>query len=143
MLNILVFLCILEGAVSLGPRCLSCSGVPILTDCNNIVECGNGEGCFTRKVTTDVGTIVYEAGCISMQVCNILNVLGKNSGLGKRDITNCYECCSGGNHTDAGSIPCNTHLCGIGDRPEEKCYQCAGVLDPLDCRTTGYCNQDE
>lgn len=47
-----------------------------------------------------------------LQVCNVISTIGKNTGLGKRDVTNCYECCPETNHTLT-TPPCNAKLCGI------------------------------
>ncbi|XP_034322084.2 mucin-2 [Magallana gigas] len=138
----IVLLSFINGALSVGPRCLGCTGVPLLTDCNNIIECGNGEACYTQKITTDAATIVYDAGCLSLQVCNVISTIGKNTGLGKRDVTNCYECCPETNHTLT-TPPCNAKLCGIHERSEPKCYMCDDVIQPENCRTTGYCDLDE
>uniref|UniRef100_K1PS03 Ig-like domain-containing protein n=1 Tax=Magallana gigas TaxID=29159 RepID=K1PS03_MAGGI len=70
------------------------------------------------------------------------STIGKNTGLGKRDVTNCYECCPETNHTLT-TPPCNAKLCGIHERSEPKCYMCDDVIQPENCRTTGYCDLDE
>ncbi|XP_060072984.1 uncharacterized protein LOC132552806 [Ylistrum balloti] len=92
-------------------KCLFCDGAADISDClTSIIDCGTSERCFLEKVTTKNLNYVYNAGCRSAAVCNIMDSLSSGAGRKKRDLVNCAKCCD----TTNGADPCNARLCGAG-----------------------------
>ncbi|XP_060072983.1 threonine-rich protein-like [Ylistrum balloti] len=98
--------------------CMQCDEAIDIDAClaAGTIRCGPQEQCFLEKVTTKNLNFVYNAGCRSSFVCNIMSTLG--SGTGRRDLSrasrelvNCAQCCN----TAPGVVakgPCNSELCG-------------------------------
>ncbi|XP_069120096.1 uncharacterized protein [Argopecten irradians] len=72
--------------------------------------CGHDENCFLEEVTTGDFRDVFNAGCRSVAICNIMAQI--NAAAGKRSLVIYGQC----NSTPL-SRPCNSFLCGQQTRP--------------------------
>ncbi|XP_069102527.1 uncharacterized protein [Argopecten irradians] len=93
-----------------GPICLSCQDISATSNCSNITVCKDGEGCYAREVLQTTGSAVLERGCLSNQLCSILEStavgVGRRDNMrDKRDVTSCYRCCE--------KDLCNAHICDV------------------------------
>nr|XP_034322090.1 integumentary mucin C.1-like isoform X3 [Crassostrea gigas] len=117
-----------------GPKCYMCDDVIETENCRTTGYCKIDELCFTEKLTNHAtGEVRYKLGCQRKAVCASLALypMLPNSG-------SCNQCCD--------QNYCNSLLCGksmLGEHSGPKCYMCDDVIEPENCRTTGYCKIDE
>ncbi|XP_045171980.2 uncharacterized protein LOC123534013 [Mercenaria mercenaria] len=95
-----VFLTVQKEAVSLD--CYMCTDIGIYDNCSNVIQCGNGQSCFTASETVG-GNTKFTLGCT--EKCGYIPMYPGR--VQKRDTESpresCYECCS--------SDVCNSRLC--------------------------------
>ncbi|XP_033757383.1 hepatitis A virus cellular receptor 1-like [Pecten maximus] len=112
--------------------CMQCDQAVDIDTClsSGTIKCGPQERCFLEKVTTKNLKSVYNAGCRSAVVCNIMTTLG--GGNGRRDLSrpsrelvNCAQCCNTVPGV-ASKGPCNSELCGASPTVDNsiRCLDC-------------------
>ncbi|XP_062609431.1 uncharacterized protein LOC134271202 isoform X2 [Saccostrea cucullata] len=121
-----------------GLKCMSCHHALSVHECKKTtVDCQHHEECYFESVTTSDRKVKFNAGCRSRAVCNLMSSLGPK--IGKRDLVNCAECCSGPPDREG---PCNTRLCGESSAP--RCLVCNGLQSSrADCQTSAICPQNQ
>ncbi|OWF49543.1 hypothetical protein KP79_PYT17473 [Mizuhopecten yessoensis] len=114
------------------------------------VKCGAQEQCFLEKVTTKNLNFVYNAGCRSALVCNIMASLG--GGNGRRDLSrpsrelvNCAQCCNTAPGV-ATKGSCNSELCGARPSVDNsiRCFACDNLVSgSAACSQKSVCTDTE
>lgn len=117
---LLLTLCLFWNGCLGEETCYVCRHEKHFTSCvQNRTVCSNGEVCFTSEIFHPHGTMEYNSGCISEQICNTIKTIdgrtthaplqiGNILGRKKRVIDTCFHCCS----ADGTSLePCDDHPC--------------------------------
>ncbi|XP_052071084.1 uncharacterized protein LOC127709519 [Mytilus californianus] len=121
VISVISFTSILSTTTGL--RCLTCKDDRRLTDCywRTPSSCSDGvESCYLEVSVLRTLDTVFNAGCRSVQVCQLLDTLNKDNvnantaSVDKRLSspyagTACAQCCS--QSTTDHQMPCNTALC--------------------------------
>ncbi|KAH3800162.1 uncharacterized protein LOC127836901 isoform X1 [Dreissena polymorpha] len=95
-------------------RCRSCHNANSLEDCNNYIQCGPGQQCYTDELIMSSLKVAYQAGCRSDRQCGASDdpsVMKRQQVLS----ISCSRCC---NDEDF----CNQRLCGL--RKETTALMC-------------------
>nr|XP_022310031.1 uncharacterized protein LOC111115546 isoform X4 [Crassostrea virginica] len=133
-----LLLCCVTETVAL--YCLSCTESVSPRHCHSVMNCGDGEVCFTESHLTRNGIVVFNTGCRTLQTCQTKrnNVLNRNGLYRVVPHTHCLECCS----TDL----CNSKGCGKPGYPLTRgpaCFDCQQISKPMLCDQISICDQNE
>ncbi|VDI26827.1 Hypothetical predicted protein [Mytilus galloprovincialis] len=122
----------------IGLSCLFCNHVANVTDCltqKALCQDSNEECFLDWHILPDLSA-VFNAGCRSKQVCNLISTT-----FGKRTI-GCSQCCNSPPNSEG--IPCNGHLCKQAPvAAGNTCGICDRVGDPHDCAVDQTCQPSE
>ncbi|XP_052787229.1 uncharacterized protein LOC128222299 [Mya arenaria] len=146
VLRCLTIFLLMQQVESAGPVCMSCSRLPLPSDCSHVISCGGYQSCLTRQFVSPSGTIFFDTGCFDTAKCGTKRSTSSNDTFHadaydvSGDVITCVECCQ--------DNYCN--IKGCGSTPPVPlnvrgplCFRCDTTESPDGCETVTTCGKDQ